>query len=79
MSLTFTDDHKAGCRGRISLFSFRSVLSFTIVLVLSRSFFGHNFGASLSFLQTAPSYHAHLHLEAEASCNSLYYTENHVS
>jgi hypothetical protein len=76
MSLTFTVDHKASCRGLRSLFSFRSVSSFTIVIVLSRSSFNHNFRASLSFLHTAPSYHAHLHLKAEASCNSLCYTEN---
>ena len=79
MSLTFTVDHKASCRGLSSLFSFRSVSSFTIILVLSRSSFSHSFGASLSFLQTAPSYYAHLHLKVEASCNSLCYTEKHVS
>jgi hypothetical protein len=79
MSQTFTDDHKASCRGLSSLFFFRSVSSFAIVLVLSRSSFRHSFEASLSFLQTAPSYHTHLHLEADASCNSLCYTENHVS
>jgi hypothetical protein len=73
MSLTFTVDHKASCRGLRSLFSFMSVSSFTIVLVLSRSFFSHNFGASLSFLQTTPSYHAHLHLKVEASCDSMLY------
>jgi hypothetical protein len=49
-SLTFTVDHKASCRGLSSLFSFRLVSSFTIVLVLSRSFFSHSFGASLSFV-----------------------------
>jgi hypothetical protein len=73
MSLTFIVDHKASCRGLSTLFSFRSVSSFTIVLVLSRSFFSHSFRASLSFLQTAPSYHAHLHLKAEASCDSMLY------
>jgi hypothetical protein len=78
MSPTFTIDHKASYRGLSSLFSFRSVSSFTIILVLSQSSFSHSFGASLSFLQTAPSYHAHLHLKAEASYNSLCYTEKHV-
>ena len=78
VSLTFNVDHKATCRGLSRLFSFRSVSSFTIIIV-SRSSFSHNFGASLSFLQTTPSYHAHLHLKAEASCNSLCYTEKHVS
>jgi hypothetical protein len=68
MSLTFTVDHKASCRGLSSLFPFRSVSPFTVVNVLSRSSFSHSFGASLSFVQTAPSYHAHLHLKAEASC-----------
>jgi hypothetical protein len=79
MSLTFTVDHKASCRGLSSLFFFRSVSPFTIVIVLSRSSFIHSFGAGLSFLQTAPSYHAHLHLKVEASFNSLCYTEKHVS
>jgi hypothetical protein len=79
MSLTFTVDHKASCQGLSSLFSFRSVSSFTIVIVLSRSFFSHSFEARLSFLQTAPSYHACLRLKAEASCGNLCYTERHVS
>jgi hypothetical protein len=76
MFLTFPLDHKASCRGLSSLFPFKSVSPFTIVNVLSRSSFSHIFGASLSFVQTAPSYHAHLHLKVEASCNSLCYTEN---
>jgi hypothetical protein len=79
MSLTFTVYHKASYRGLSSLFSFRSVSYFTIVIVLSRSFFSHSFEASLSFLQTAPSYHARFRLKAEASCGNLCYTEIHVS
>jgi hypothetical protein len=79
MSLTFTVDHKASSQGLNSLFSFRSVSSFIIVIALSRSFFSHIFGANLSFVQTAPSYYVHLHLKAEASGNSLCYTEKHVS
>jgi hypothetical protein len=79
LSLTFTINHKASCRGLSSLFSFRSVPSFTIVIVLSQSSSSRSFGARLSFLQTAPSYRTHLHLKAEASCNSLCYTEKHVS
>jgi hypothetical protein len=79
MSLTFTINHKASYRGLSSLFSFRSVPSFTIVIMLSRSSFSRSFEARSSFLQTAPSYHGHLHLKAEASCNSLCYTEKHVS
>jgi hypothetical protein len=35
MSLTFTINHKASYRGLSGLFSFKSVPSFTIVLVLS--------------------------------------------
>jgi hypothetical protein len=73
MSLTFTADHKASCRGLSSLFSFRLVSPFTIVIVLSRSSFSYSFGASLSFLQITHSYHAHSYLKAEASCNSLIY------
>jgi hypothetical protein len=73
MSLTFTVDHRASYRGLNSLFSFRSVSPYIIVITLSRSSFSHSFGASLSFLQTTPSYHAHLHLKVETSCNGLIY------
>jgi hypothetical protein len=76
MSLTFTINHKESFRGPSSLFLLKSVSPFTIVNMLSRSFFSHIFGASLSFIQTTTSYHAHLHLKAKASCNSLCYTEN---
>jgi hypothetical protein len=79
MSLTFAVDHKASCRGLNSLFSFRSVSPFIIAIMLSRSYFNHSFGASLSFVQSASSYNTHLHLKAEASCNGLCYTEKHVS
>jgi hypothetical protein len=79
MSLTFTVDHEASYRGLSSLFPFKSVSPFTIVNVLSQSSFSHSFGASWSFVQTVPSYHAHLHLKVETSCNNLYYTEKHVS
>jgi hypothetical protein len=79
MSLTFTVDHKASCRGLNNLFSFRSVSPFIIVIALSRSSFSHSFEASSSFVQTASSYHAHLHLKAEASYNGLCYTEKHAS
>jgi hypothetical protein len=57
MSLTFTVDHKANYRGLSSILPLKSVSPFTIVNVLSRSSFSHIFGASLSFVQTAPSYH----------------------
>jgi hypothetical protein len=67
MSLTFIVNHKANCRELDNLFPLKSVSPFTIVNVLSRSSFSHIFGASLSFVQTAPSYHAHLHLKAKAS------------
>jgi hypothetical protein len=79
MSLTFTVDHKASCRGLNSFFSFRLISPFIIVIALSRSSFSHSFGASLSFVQIASSYHTHLHLKAEASLNGLCYTEKHVS
>jgi hypothetical protein len=73
MSPTFTIDHEANSQGLGSLFFFKSVPSFTIVIVLSRRSFSHSFDARSPFLQTAPSYYAHLHLKAEASCNSLLY------
>jgi hypothetical protein len=72
-SLTFTVSHKANYQGLSSLFSFRSVQSFTIVIMLSRRSSSHSFDARSSFLQIAPSYHAHLQLKAEASYNSLLY------
>jgi hypothetical protein len=72
-SLTFTVSHKANYQGLSSLFSFRSVSSFTIIIMLSRRSFSHSFGAYSSFLQIASSYHTYLHLKAEASCNSLLY------
>jgi hypothetical protein len=79
MSLTFTVDHKANRRGLNNIFSFRSVSPFIIAITLSRSSFSHNFGANLSFVQIASSYHAHLHLKAEVSYNDLCYTEKRVS
>jgi hypothetical protein len=54
MSLTFTVSQKARYRGLGSLFHFRSVSSFTTVLVLSQSFSSHSIGAGSSFIQTAP-------------------------
>jgi hypothetical protein len=54
MSLTFTVSQKASCRGLSNLLPFRSVSSYTIVLVLSRSYSSHDFGAGSSFLQTTP-------------------------
>jgi hypothetical protein len=54
MSLTFTVRQKASCQGLSSLFLSRSVSSSTTVLVLSRSFSSHGFGAGSSFLQAAP-------------------------
>ena len=73
MSLTFIVDHEANYQGLDSLFFFKSVPSFTIVIMLSRRSFSHSFGARSPFLQTTPSYYAHLHLKAEASWNSLLY------
>jgi hypothetical protein len=68
MSLTFTIDHKASCRGLSSLFSFKSVSPFTIVIVLSRSFFSHSFGSRLSFLLLLA--HAKSLTGARVSCGS---------
>jgi hypothetical protein len=67
MSLTTNYIYSTDHQGLHSLFPFKSVSPFTIVNMLSRSSFSHIFGASLSFVQTAPSYHAHLHLKTEAS------------
>jgi hypothetical protein len=54
MSLTFTVSQKVSYRGLSSLFPFRSVSFSTTVLVLSRSFSIHCFGAGSSFFQIAP-------------------------
>jgi hypothetical protein len=67
MSLIFTVDPKASYRGLSSLFRFKSVSPFTIVNMLSRNSFSHSFGASLSFVQTAPSYHTYFYLKVEPS------------
>jgi hypothetical protein len=79
MSLTFTVNHKASYQGLSSLFSFKSVPSFTFVIILSRSSFSHSFGVHSSYLQVVSSYHAYLRLKTEAYFNSLCYTEKHVS
>jgi hypothetical protein len=79
ISLTFTANHKASYQGLSSIFPFRSVSSSTFIIILNRSSFSHNFGARSSYLQIIPSCHAYLRFKAEASCNSLCYTENHVS
>jgi hypothetical protein len=79
MSLIFTVNHKASYQGLSSLFSFKSVPSFTIVIILSRSSFSHSFGVLSSCFQVVSSYHTYLHLKAETSYNSLCYTEKHIS
>jgi hypothetical protein len=79
MYLTFTVNHKASYQGLSSLFSFKSVPSFTFVIILSQSSFSHSFSVYSSCLQVVSSYHTYLHLKAEASYNSLYYIEKHVS
>jgi hypothetical protein len=79
MSLTFTANNKASCQGSSSLFSFRSVPSSTFVVVLSRSFFSHSFGARSSCSRVVSSYHACFHPQAEASCISLCHTEKNIS
>jgi hypothetical protein len=71
MSLTFTVDHEANYQVLGSIFFFKSVPSFTIVIMLIRRSFSHSFGARSPFLQTAPSYYTHLHLKVEAYCNSI--------
>jgi hypothetical protein len=78
-SLTFTVNHKASYQGLSSLFPFRSVSSSTFVIILSRSSFSHSLGVRSFCLRVVSPYHAYLHPKAEASCNSLCYTEKHIS
>jgi hypothetical protein len=79
MSLTLTANNKASCQGLNSLFSFRSVLSSTFVVVLSQNFSGHTFDARSSCSRVVSSYHACFHPKVESSCISLCYTEKHIS
>jgi hypothetical protein len=82
MSLTFTLNQKANYQGLSSLFPFRSVSSSTFVIILSRSSFNHSLNVRPFCLRVVSSYHTcfhqkeNLHPKAEASCNSLCYTEN---
>jgi hypothetical protein len=82
MYLTFTFNHKANYQGLSSLFPFRSVSSSTFVIILSRSSFNHSFSICPFCLWVVSSYHTcfhqkeSLHPKAEASYNSLCYTEN---
>jgi hypothetical protein len=82
MSVTFTLNHNTHYQGLSSLFTFRSVLSFTFVIILSRSSFNHIFSVCPFCLQVVSSYHTcfhqkeNLHPKAKASYNSLCYTEN---
>jgi hypothetical protein len=79
MSLTFTPNNKASYQGLSSLFSFRSVPSSTFVVVLSRSFFNHSFGARSSCSRVVSSYHACFHPKVKDSYISLCYTKKHIS
>jgi hypothetical protein len=54
MSLTFTVSQKVNYQGLSSLFPFRSVSFSITVVVLSRSFSIHSFGAGSSFSQVVP-------------------------
>jgi hypothetical protein len=79
MSLTFAASHKASYQGLRHLFPFRSVSSFTFIIILSRSSFGHSFGVRLSSFQVVSPYHAYLHRKAETSYIGLCYTKKHIS
>jgi hypothetical protein len=73
MSLTFTLNHKANYQGLSSHFPFRSVSSSTFIIILSQSSFSHNLGVRSFCLRVASPLPSS---QAEASCNSLCYTEN---
>jgi hypothetical protein len=79
MSLTLTVNNKASHQGLGSLFSFKLVPPPTFVIVLSRSFFGHIFGARLSCSRVVSPYHACFRPKVEASYISLCYTKKHIS
>ena len=56
MSLTFTVNHKASYQGLSSLFSFRSVPSFTFVIILSRS------SSATASASIHPAFRSYLHI-----------------
>jgi hypothetical protein len=79
MSLTLTINNKVSYQGLGSLFSFKSVPFSTFIIVLSRSFFHHSFGARSSCSRVVSSYHVCFHPKVEVYCISLCYTKKHVS
>jgi hypothetical protein len=65
MSMMFTVNHKVDYQRLSSLFSFKSVPSFTFAIILSQSSFSHSFGVHSSCLPIVPSYHTYIRIKAE--------------
>jgi hypothetical protein len=61
MPLTFTLDYNASYQGRSSLFLLRSVPSFILAIISSRSSFSHSFDVQSYHLQVVYSYHTCLY------------------
>jgi hypothetical protein len=57
MSLTFTLNYNASYQGRSSLFPLRSVSSFMLDIIPSRSSFSHSFGVHPCHLRVVSSYY----------------------
>jgi hypothetical protein len=63
MPLTFTLNHNASYQGRSSLFPLRSVLSFMLAIIPSRSSFSHSFGVHPCHLRIVSPYYTRLYHE----------------
>jgi hypothetical protein len=63
MPLTFTLNHNASYQGRSSLFPLRSVPSFMLAIIPSRSSFSHSFGVHPCHLRVVSSYYTCLYHE----------------
>jgi hypothetical protein len=61
MPLTFTLNYNVSYQGRSSLFLLRSVPSFILAIISSRSSFSHSFGVQTYHLRAVSSYHACLY------------------
>jgi hypothetical protein len=79
VSLTTILNQETNYQGLSGLFPFKSVMSSTFVVILSRSSFSRSFSVRSSCIRVVYPYHAYLHPKAKTSCSSLCYTEKHIS
>src|SRR5689334_9836368 len=79
MSLTFYYYPKGNLSRTEQSFTFKSVSSSIIVLVLSQSFSSHSLGVGLSFFQITLFHTVHAFVLNPKLPVTVYYTGNHVS